>query len=298
MQWTVLVEAQAPDSGHLDGRGLTPQQTAAFSRVLAVHGGEASGEPQRWSARVVVTENEPLVPVHTAEQAGLYGRRLVLDAVGRVGLPEWPIVRTEVIPGLLGAQEAAAALGVSRQRFHQLRQSGRFPVPVTELGSGPIWSRSAVESFASRWLRSPGPRPARTATYRAPGGATYQLTATAGERTGTVWVPVSLAATDPALGWILGLGLSSSAREGIAGPAIFRVPRWEWVRRMTEDGTPRAATVPYVIRLRQPMLTAKHDVPKKGKHSYPPIYLMAWRRAAAGCRAGLGDLCGSAGRPW
>jgi hypothetical protein len=244
MQWTVLVESEAPDAAQLDNRGLTQQQTAAFSRVLAVHGGEASGAAQHWSARVVVTEGEPLVPVHTAEQAGVYGRKLVLDAVDQAGLPQWPVVRVEVVPGLLGAQEAAAALAVSRQRFHQLRQSGRFPVPVIELGSGPVWSRSAVESFARRWLRSPGPRPARTAAYRAPDGTTYQLTATAAERTGTVWVPVPLTVTDHALRWILDLGLSSSPRDGTGGPAIFRVPRWEWARRITEDGTPRAATVP------------------------------------------------------
>jgi predicted DNA-binding transcriptional regulator AlpA len=242
MQWTVLVEAEAPEAGVLDGRGLTPQQTAAFSRVRAAQGGEASGSAKHWSARVVIVGDEPLVPVHTAEQAGVYGRKLVLDAVGQVGLPEWPVLRVEVVPGLLGVQEAAAALGVSRQRFHQLRQSGRFPVPVTELGSGPVWSRSAVESFAGRWLRSPGPRPARTASYRAPDGTTHQLTATATERTGTVWVPVPLAVTDPALSWIPGLGLPSSPRDGTAGPAVFRVPRREWSRRINEDGTPRAVT--------------------------------------------------------
>jgi hypothetical protein len=238
MQWTVVVEAEAPDTGQLDGRDLTQQQTAAFSRVLAVHGGEASGEARRWSARVVVAEDEPLSPVHTAEQAAIYGRKLVMDAARQVGLPDWPTVRVEIIPGLLGAQEAAAALGVSRQRFHQLRQSGRFPVPVTELRSGPVWSRSVVESFIGRWLRSPGPRPAQTAAYRAADGTRYQLTSTATERTGTVWVPVSLAVAEPGLRWILDLDLQSSPRDRSAGPAIFRVPRWEWARRVTEAGTP------------------------------------------------------------
>jgi predicted DNA-binding transcriptional regulator AlpA len=244
MQWIVLVEAEAPDTAQLGGASLTQQQTVAFSRVLATHGGEASGAAQHWSARVAIRADEPLVPVHTAEQAGVYGRKLVLDAASQVGLPQWPVVRVEVVPGLLGAQEAAAALGVSRQRFHQLRQSGRFPVPVTELGSGPVWSRSVVESFAKRWLRSPGPRPARTAAYQAPDGTIYQLTATAAERTGTVWVPVSLAATDPSLRWILDLGLPSSPRDGTSGPAIFRVPRWEWARRITENGTLRAVATP------------------------------------------------------
>lgn len=236
MQWTVLVEAEGPDAGQLDGRDLTRQQTAAFSRVLAVHSGEASGEARYWSARVVVAEDEPLSPVHTAEQAGIYGRKLALDAACQVGLPDWPVTRVEVVPRLLGAQEAAAALGVSRQRFHQLRQAGRFPVPITELGSGPVWSRSVIDGFANRWLRSPGPRPARTAAYQAENGTSYQLTSTAAERTGTVWVPVSLAVAEPGLRWILDLKLPSSPRDGTAGPAIFRVPRWEWARRVTEAG--------------------------------------------------------------
>ena len=66
MQWTVLAEADAPDAGEAGGRGPTRQQIAAFSRVLAVHGGEASGTAQHWSARVIVTQDEPFTPVHTS----------------------------------------------------------------------------------------------------------------------------------------------------------------------------------------------------------------------------------------
>ena len=73
-------------------------------------------------------------------------------------------------------------------------------------------------------------------------GTAHRLTATADERTGTVWVPVSLAATQPQLQWILELGLATSPRDGLSGPAVFRVPRWEWVLRVAEDGTAR--TVP------------------------------------------------------
>src|SRR5258708_2008457 len=120
MQWTVLVEAKAPGAVQRDGCDLTRQQTAAWSRVLAVQGGEASGEARHWSGRVVVVEAEPVSPVHTAAQAAIYGQKLVLDAASQVGLPDWPVVRVEVVPELLGAQEAAAALGVSRQRFPRL----------------------------------------------------------------------------------------------------------------------------------------------------------------------------------
>lgn len=66
-------------------------------------------------------------------------------------------------PDLLAAPDVAALLGVSRQRVHQL-QSDRadFPAPYARLGSGPIWTRPAIESFGRTWARRPG-RPGRAA---------------------------------------------------------------------------------------------------------------------------------------
>src|SRR5260370_37062977 len=111
MQWTVLVEAKAPGAVQRDGCDLTRQQTAAFSRVLAVHGGEASGEARHWSARVVVVEAEPVSPVHTAAQAAIYGQKLVLDAASQVGLPDWLVVRGVAVPVLHCSLKPAASLG-------------------------------------------------------------------------------------------------------------------------------------------------------------------------------------------
>jgi hypothetical protein len=234
MKWVVQVEAQAPAAAP---DLVRPEKlTEFFASMLAVHDGAASGDQRHWAARVVIPEQEPVYPVHTAEQAGFLGEKLVADAARAVGLPDWPIVRVDVVPELLGVQETAAALGISRQRLHELRRSRRFPVPLAELGTGPVWSGSAVRSFLARWQRLPGPRPAGTATYVAADGTKHHFIAAAGEKTGTVWVPVWLAATESQLRWIQELGLTSSPRDGTNRQAVFRVPRWEWTRRITEAG--------------------------------------------------------------
>lgn len=234
MKWVVQVEAEGPPG--VPGVARPEALLESFSRMLGEHQGAASGDQRHWVARVVIPEQEPVYPVHTADQAALLGKKLASDAAGAVGLPGWPVIRVDVVPELLGAQEAAAALGVSRQRLHELRSSRRFPVPLAELGNGPVWSGSAVRSFLDRWQRLPGPRPAGTASYVAADGTTHHFTATAGEKTGTVWVPAWLATTEPHLLWIQELGLTSSSREGTSGQAVFRVPRWEWTRRITEAG--------------------------------------------------------------
>lgn len=64
-------------------------------------------------------------------------------------------------PELVSGVEAAAILGVSRQRVHQLSAEHRqFPPPVARLASGSVWLRSGVEGFARTSTRKPG-RPAK-----------------------------------------------------------------------------------------------------------------------------------------
>ena len=61
------------------------------------------------------------------------------------------------VPEIVSAVEAADILGVSRQRVHQLhRDNLRFPAPLYELRTGPLWTRQAIEWFASVWERKPG----------------------------------------------------------------------------------------------------------------------------------------------
>jgi len=59
-------------------------------------------------------------------------------------------------PELLSAQDVADVLGVSRQRVWQLAKRTDFPAPYARLGSGPIWTRPAVDRFGRAWDRKPG----------------------------------------------------------------------------------------------------------------------------------------------
>ena len=50
---------------------------------------------------------------------------------------------------LVGAQEAAALLGVSRQRVHALATSrADFPKPIATLASGRVWLRTDIANWA------------------------------------------------------------------------------------------------------------------------------------------------------
>lgn len=65
-------------------------------------------------------------------------------------------------PELLAATDVAELLGVTRQRVHQLHKArGDFPAPYVRLGSGPVWTRPAIEAFNTGWSRKGG-RPVRS----------------------------------------------------------------------------------------------------------------------------------------
>lgn len=49
---------------------------------------------------------------------------------------------------LVGVTEIAVLLGVSKQRADQVTRIKGFPKPVSELASGRIWRKAAVE----RWI--------------------------------------------------------------------------------------------------------------------------------------------------
>jgi hypothetical protein len=67
------------------------------------------------------------------------------------------------LPVLLGAQEIADELGVSRQRVHQLRSHPQFPAPLVDVAMGALWDERAIQKFAREWSRKSG-RPAAPAT--------------------------------------------------------------------------------------------------------------------------------------
>ena len=56
---------------------------------------------------------------------------------------------------LVGVQEIAELLGVTRQRVDQLSRSEGFPEPEVELASGRIWLREVVEEWGRETGRLP-----------------------------------------------------------------------------------------------------------------------------------------------
>lgn len=98
-----------------------------------------------------------------ATQAARRTRRVVHDdPTGIQVLAEAEYERQALAPSapdIVSAAEAADILGISRQRLHQLRRHRRFPAPLYQLRTGPLWTRDAIMWFASVWDRKPG-RPA------------------------------------------------------------------------------------------------------------------------------------------
>lgn len=166
MEWAVFVEVRTPagepgvsdEAEVLDRLGDLMYELGDYAAVPA-------GDDESWSVQMTVNAPDALAARWEAEQ-------MVFQYAEKVGLPMWPLARSEVvrgdlfdadlerpqIPELVGSQEAVALLGVTRQRFHELRQSGRFPAPLFELAATPVWVRSGVEAFVERWDRRPGRR--------------------------------------------------------------------------------------------------------------------------------------------
>ncbi len=181
--WAVYFEAQAPQRVVLNlmapgpyttelqvtgaGPGLDEVRDRADELMdqLADYGAVAAAGECSWSVQLTV-------PAESSAKAVAEAQKLVAKAAARAGLPKWPIVRLEAVwdelveaeqrqsplPQLLGSQEVVEALGVSRQRFHELRSDGRFPEPVIQLAATPLWLRSAVDAFLEDWDRRPGRR--------------------------------------------------------------------------------------------------------------------------------------------
>lgn len=74
------------------------------------------------------------------------------------------------MPTLVSATGAAEILGVQRQRVHQLyKNNSRFPAPLVQLATGPVWDEKAIEWFNSIWERKAG-RPTKSAATEAKRG--------------------------------------------------------------------------------------------------------------------------------
>jgi hypothetical protein len=160
MEWSVLVETRAP-SGTNDDELL--ELLGDLREALADRGAAAGGDGRGWDVRLTLEAPGPAAAVGA-------GIELVTEWAQKVGLPVWPVVRTEAVeasvleaelavrnfPDIVGVQEVLAILGVTKQRLWQLRGAGQFPDPMVELAATPVWLRPAVEAFVETWNRKPG----------------------------------------------------------------------------------------------------------------------------------------------
>lgn len=166
MEWTVLVEAVAPEGASpLD---IDDPAIDRFLEALDGWGGAVSAGANGWSARIAVEARNVTDAITDATC-------VVGENAKKAGLPKWPVLRVEALewaqfeaelakpnfPDIIGTTEVAELLGVSRQRLHELRTQGRFPEPMTVLAASPIWMRPTVEAFLEAWPRKGG-RPARS----------------------------------------------------------------------------------------------------------------------------------------
>jgi hypothetical protein len=162
-EWTVTVGAATGE--HLDELTLVAlaERAEQWDGTVGARGGAGSG----FILISDVTTSDPIdagaEAVDRAHQlAGSAGLevRIVQIEVKTPELAELDAQRPDT-PELLAATDVARLLGVSRQRVHQLHsERGDFPAPYARLGSGPIWTRPAIEAFGRSWTRKPG-RPAK-----------------------------------------------------------------------------------------------------------------------------------------
>lgn len=135
--------------------------------LLAEHSASVAGGQAGYSATVSID-------THDGHEASSLGYQLVHEAAQKAGLPDWPVVRLEVLdhdelardlerpqlPDMVSGQVAADLLGVSRQRLHQLRDNPRFPKPLIDRPGAILWSFAAIDRFNAGWERRPGRPPA------------------------------------------------------------------------------------------------------------------------------------------
>jgi hypothetical protein len=163
-EWSVTIEAIDPK--------LEPAPSADDVEELldVLPPASLSYGPGRYTVQMLVESDNLQTALSDAAQ-------YYSDAIAKLSLPNWTVVRAEVItadalalevatpnlPALLGVAELAGLLGVSRQRASELARSESFPRPVASLASGPVWLEPAVLRYAEEWTRRPG-RPKKVAS--------------------------------------------------------------------------------------------------------------------------------------
>jgi len=158
-QWNVRFEINRPEVT------LTEDHADQVMAALASYGSSVSYSSHTLSARFCVEANSS----QRAHQSGLRLFRSALQKTG-VRIPAGSPIECEImaaedldrvlaepnVPDLVGVDEVARMLDVSKQRASQLAKKPEFPKPVVRLASGPVWKKVAVARFAVYWARRPG----------------------------------------------------------------------------------------------------------------------------------------------
>ena len=169
--------------------GAASSGSSDLQDALTDHFAAVGGDGRGWDVRLSVTTNDDPDAAARAVKRGHRSRpertprRLGCPSGPSFGArqsrktPSTPSSRCPTSPRFLGPPQVTEALGVSRQRLHELRGSGRFPAPAYELAATPLWIRSTVDSFLAGWDRKPG-RPANTLKWANELAADYRVMAT------------------------------------------------------------------------------------------------------------------------
>jgi hypothetical protein len=163
--WTVCIEAA----------GDEPSQAADFADRVAVlataldrYSAVVSMRADRAGYGATLSLDGPL----DASGALDAGVRIFIEQALAAQLPDWPVVRVEVLsfseqdteigernfPDLVGVTEIARELRLSLKRTTKLTKQPGFPEPIAELASGCVWTRRSVDRFREQWKRNPGRR--------------------------------------------------------------------------------------------------------------------------------------------
>jgi excisionase family DNA binding protein len=127
------------------GVAPTPKRAGGWMDALATYSPAVGRTARGWS-EIVIT-----VPARSLEQAVTTGLAIMLQAVGQVerfevlSTAEFDRRMDDVdVPELVGATEAAALLGVTRQRVQQMAADGSLP--SVHVGKALVFPRATVEA--------------------------------------------------------------------------------------------------------------------------------------------------------
>jgi predicted DNA-binding transcriptional regulator AlpA len=164
--WTILIEVAGDEpSAAVDFEARVASLATALDRYSAV----VSIRADRSGCRATLSLDGP-IDASGAVDAGV---RIFTEKARAVELPDWPVVRVEVltfsahdaevgernVPDLVGVTEIARVLGITRQRATKLTKQQGFPEPVALLASGSVWTRSSLDRFLQWWTRKRGRPP-------------------------------------------------------------------------------------------------------------------------------------------